>query len=167
MESIEETPTEPRDYAVLSAAYSGFLGALVFAAWRRRAEVADPIRPAELPVIGAATFTLARTVAHEKVETWLREPFVHGDGTPHRRPRGRGLRYAVGELLTCTRCLGTWGALGLVGVRAVRPPAGRVLNTVLAAAALNDFLQAGFNYVCASANSAGEAPARVREVGGA
>ena len=37
----------------------------------------------------------------------------HGE----RRPRGRGLRRAVGELVTCTRCVGAWSALGIVGLR--------------------------------------------------
>ena len=35
-----------------------------------------------------------------------------------RKPKGRRLRYAVGELLTCTRCMGAWSALGLVALRA-------------------------------------------------
>ena len=35
-----------------------------------------------------------------------------------KRPRGRRLRYAVGELLNCTRCMGAWSALGLVALRA-------------------------------------------------
>jgi hypothetical protein len=46
----------------------------------------------------------------------VREPFVdeHPDG---RRPKGTGPRYAVGELLTCTRYVGVWSALGLTAVR--------------------------------------------------
>ena len=37
-----------------------------------------------------------------------------------KRPKGRRLRYAVGELMTCTRCMGAWSALALVGPAAVR-----------------------------------------------
>ena len=38
------------------------------------------------------------------------------------RPRGRRMRYAVGELLNCTRCVGAWSALGLVALRLHPPP---------------------------------------------
>ena len=67
----------------------------------------------------------------------MREPFVD-EGQRTAAPKGRRLRYAVGELLTCTRCLGTWSSLGLVGLRVARPREARVLAAVLAAAALND-----------------------------
>lgn len=92
---------------------------------------------------------------HEKVETWLRQPFVDesGDG---KRPRGRRLRYAVGELLNCTRCIGAWSALGLVALRLHAPTAGRTATTVLAATASNDALQSAFSLLCAKANAAGE-----------
>ena len=52
------------------------------------------------------------------------------------------MRYAVGELLTCTRCMGAWSALGLVALRLHSPAAGRTVATVLAASAGNDVLQA-------------------------
>ena len=70
----------------------------------------------------------------------MRRPFV--DET-RRRPKGRRLRYAVGELLLCTRCTGAWSALGLVALRLHSPAAGRTVSTVLAASAGNDLMQAG------------------------
>ena len=51
-----------------------------------------------------------------------------------RRPKGTGVRYAVGELLTCTRCVGVWSALGLTALRVTRPREARVVNTVSAPA---------------------------------
>ena len=74
---------------------------------------------------------------HEKVESWVRRPFVDEE---RRKPKGRRLRYAVGELLTCTRCMGAWSALGLVALRLHSPAAGRTVATVLAASAGNDLL---------------------------
>ena len=87
---------------------------------------------------------------HEKVESWIRRPFV--DETA-RKPKGRRLRYAVGELLTCTRCMGAWSALGLVALRLHSPAAGRTVSAVLAASAGNDMLQATFQYLCAHAKA--------------
>lgn len=147
MESIERTPTEPVDYALLSALYGGLLGALALGARRQETE---PIAGRELVPLGIATFALSRTLVDEKVETWIREPFVdEREG----RPRGRRLRYAVGELLQCTRCTGTWSALALVGLRVTRPSDARTVTAVLGAAAINDFLQSAFSYCRAATNT--------------
>jgi Protein of unknown function (DUF1360) len=143
---VSETPTEPSDYAAISLAFGSLLAGLA-ASGRDR----DPIPRAELLPLSAATFSLARLIVHDKAETWLREPFVaeEGDG---KRPKGRRLRYAVGELLSCTRCMGAWSALALVGLRLHSPRAGRTVTTVLAASAGNDALQAGFSWLCSRAN---------------
>ena len=95
-------------------------------------------------------------VAKEKIGTWVREPFVEQDAD-HRPgpPRGRGLRHAVGELLTCTRCVGAWAGLALVSLRILSPPAGRIATTVLATSGVNDFLQAGFRLTAEQADAAG------------
>jgi hypothetical protein len=155
---VEDTPTEPVDYAVLSATYGALLTTLAYASSRREDEVAR-IATTELAPLALATFALSKTLVHEKVETWLRTPFVEErDG--QQRPRGRGLRYAVGELFTCTRCMGTWSALGLVALRMGRPASGRSVIAVLAAAGANDFLQAEFSRACARAKQAEPAPPR-------
>jgi hypothetical protein len=140
---VAETPNTTLDYAALNATYGALLVTLGVAA-RQRAGETEPIARGELIPLGFATFALARTVVHEKIVSWAREPFVEDEGTPHRRPRGRGLRYTLGELMTCTRCVGTWSALALVGLRLTRPAAGRTVIGVLAAAGVNDFLQAAF-----------------------
>jgi uncharacterized protein DUF1360 len=173
VEPITETPTDHRDYALVSAAYGSLLATVAFAAARSHAEETEPITTQELLPLAAATFALSQTVVHEKAEAWMRHPFVEGEGTDERRPRGSGLRYAVGELLTCTRCMGTWSALGLVALRLTRPAAGRTVVAVLAAAGINDFLHASFAWSRAAANlaerrgddsaGAGAAPPRYAE----
>jgi hypothetical protein len=159
--SVSETPTEPLDYAVLSAAYGSLLGTLVLAAGPgSRGE--EPVRPVEIVPLGLATFALTKALVHEKVETWIRVPFLEEDEEGDRRPRGRRMRYAVGELLSCTRCLGAWSALGLVALRVRSPAAGRVVTTVLATSGVNDFLQAAFNVLTGEANLV---EAQVQEAG--
>jgi hypothetical protein len=153
VDPVSRTPTKPIDYATLSAGYGTLLGALVVAT---RNDCENPIRSAELPVLGLATFALAKLVAKEKVDTWVREPFLEELPSGERRPKGRRLRYAVGELLSCTRCVGSWSALGLVAVRLRRPREAGVIIPVLASAALNDWLQSGFTRLCAQANVAQE-----------
>jgi hypothetical protein len=153
---VTQTPTEAADYAVLSAAYGMLLAGTALSARER-----EPIPAAELPALAAATFTLSKLIVHEKVETWIRRPFVD-EGA--KRPKGRRLRYAVGELLTCTRCTGAWSALALVGLRLHAPATGRTVATVLATSAGNDLMQAGWSWLCARANTqqeeAAQAPRR-------
>jgi hypothetical protein len=150
--ATRETPTTPSDYAALSAGWGALLGALLVAA---RDKGDEPVRPGEIVPLGVATFALSKLVAKEKVEAWVREPFVEEAPTGERRPKGEGLRYAVGELLTCTRCVGTWSALGLVALRVTRPREARVVTAVLGASAVNDWAQAGFSWLCARSNAAG------------
>src|SRR3954447_9361021 len=156
MDPVEHTPTEPTDYATLSAVYGTLLTAAALSSRRR-----PPIPTGELPTLAAASFALSKLVVHEKVESWVRRPFV--DETS-RKPKGRRLRCAVGELLTCTRCTGAWAALGLVALRLHAPNTGRTVATVLAASAGNDLLHAGFQWLCASANSQSEPAAPPRPV---
>jgi hypothetical protein len=151
VDPVSKTPTKPIDYAALSAGYGALTGALLVAA---RAKDAQAIRASELPVMGLATFALAKLVAKEKVDSWVREPFLEEKPNGERRPKGKRLRYAVGELLSCTRCVGSWSALGLVGMRLLRPREAQVVLPVLALAAANDWLQTGFTTLCAEANNA-------------
>src|SRR3954471_19002037 len=146
MRPVEQTPTEPSDYAALSLAYGSLLAVLAASARDR-----ESIAPKELLPLSAATFALSKLIVREKAETWIRRPFVE-EAPGEARPRGRGLRYAVGELLTCTRCTGAWSALALVGLRLHAPRTGRTVTTVLATSAGNDALQAGFSWLTARAN---------------
>src|SRR3954469_2227725 len=153
MEPVSNTPTKPVDYAVLSGVYGSLLGALALAARRGRG-AEEPISGTDVAVTGAATFALAKLLSHEKVESWLRAPFVEETPSGEQRPKGRRMRYAIGELLTCSRCAGAWSALGVVGLRVLSPDAGRVVANVLAASAANDYLQSGFRLLCNEGNLA-------------
>ena len=150
MDPIPQTPTEPRDYAALNLVWGGLAAALL-AGTRRDGAQAPP--GSELPVLGLASFSLSKALAKEKVGAWVRQPVVEEKHGGERRPKGRGLRYALGELVTCTRCLGTWSSLAIVALRVARPREGRIVATVLATSALNDWLQSGFSLAAAKANA--------------
>ena len=149
-----ESATEPIDYGAINAVY-GVLFAAVVLATRERAAEGNPIANEEFPILAGATFALAKVVSKEKIGTWVREPFV--EEGPDRKPRGaRGtrLRRVTGELLTCSRCVGAWSALGVVGLRVADPRTGRIVTNVLAASAVNDWLQAGFKLLTNETNQA-------------
>jgi hypothetical protein len=102
----------------------------------------------DLLVLSLATFKTARTIARDDVASFIREPFVDGD-----EPVETGdLRQAIGELVTCSRCVGTWIAGGLTATQIVAPRFGRVLTWSLAAAGANDVLQAGFSALTGKSN---------------
>jgi len=145
-----EPPTEPYDYMALNAVFGALLASVVVAA-RERTRNSEPLTSRDLAVTGAATFALSKVIARERIGTWVRDPFVEEEDGG--KPRGRGLRHAVGELLTCTRCVGAWSALGLVGLRLTSPATGRVVNDVLAVSAMNDWLQASFKLLCAKVDT--------------
>jgi hypothetical protein len=151
MATTEAPPYE--SYAAIVAAFAGTLagaGALAYALGR------DPRDQSalDLVVLLAANFKAARTVTDDEVTSWLREPFVRGrahkgDEEP---VEDRGLRQAIGELITCSRCVGVWTAAGLTSVQVVSPRLGRLLTWSLAIAGANDFLQASFAALTAKAN---------------
>lgn len=153
--STPVSATGPGDYALLEGVFAtGLLG--LIALTRRRERDGRPVIPRrDLPVLAMATFAVADVLAKEKVSTWLREPFVQ-EGFDHKpvAPEGDGLRRAVGELLTCTRCVGTWSALALVGLRTASPSAGRATANVLALAGVNDLMQSGFRLMAERTNLA-------------
>ena len=148
-ESRERSKTEPVDYALINLTYASLFAGVIYLTRERARE--EPIELKELVPMSAATFAVAKVIAKEKVGSWVREPFVeHVEGTP--KPQGRRLRRAVGELVSCTRCIGAWSALGVVGLRLAYPEQGKNVANVLAASAANDWLQAGFKALCSRAD---------------
>ena len=133
-----------------------FVGGIAVAGALARLLDRDPRSdgPLDLLVLGAATFKASRTITRDEVTSFLREPFVEGEAHEGgEEPLETGdLRQAVGELVTCSRCVGTWVAAGLASTQILAPRFGRMLTWSLAAAGLNDFLQAGFTALTTKSN---------------
>jgi hypothetical protein len=134
------------------AAYAGIMGTFVAglagAGLLAKALGRDPQehRPIDLAMLGLATFKAARTISRDEVTSFLREPFVEGvahEGGEDPVETG-DFRQAIGELVTCSRCIGTWVAAGLTTTQVIAPRFGRMLTWTLAAAGTNDYLQAAF-----------------------
>jgi hypothetical protein len=153
---MAERPNRP-PYAAYAGILGTFTAGLAGAGVLSRALGRNPQcqTALDLVVLSAATFKAARTLSHDEVTSVLRQPFVSGvahtgdDEEP--LPTG-GLEQAIGELVTCTRCIGTWAAAALATTQVVAPRFGRLLTWSLGAAGVNDFLQAGFATVTAKAN---------------
>ena len=146
------TPTEKPPYQAYATIAGIFLGGLAGVASLSRRS--PPSTALELAALAAATFKVSRTLSRERVGSFVRQPFVEGDADTgeDEQPAGTGLQRAIGELVTCPRCLGTWSAAALVSTEMLSPRFGRLLTWSLGASAANDFLQAGFAALCAKAN---------------
>jgi len=143
-----------RAYAGIVATFVAALGTVsgIAAAKRRPLNEFSAI---DLTMLGLATFKASRTVARDKVTSFVRDPFVEGDaydGEDERPVRETEVKQAIGELVTCTRCVGTWIGGALASTQILAPRTGRLLTSVLAAGAMNDFLLAGFGALTSKAN---------------
>jgi hypothetical protein len=144
---VELTVERPpyRAYATIMGA---FAGGLAVAGGLARIFDRNPAcqTPLDLVVLSVASFKAARTLARDEVTSFIREPFVRGEAHSgeDEEPVEGGMQQAIGELVTCSRCVGTWAAAGLAVTQILAPRFGRLMTWSLAAAGANDFLQAGF-----------------------
>jgi Protein of unknown function (DUF1360) len=140
----DEVPT--RDYAALVAIFNGLLATSLLVRRCSREPLPERIEPKDLALFALATQKLSRVITKDKVTSAFRAPFteVEGKGGPgelEERAKGRGLRRAIGELLTCPFCLGTWIASGFIYGSIFSPRVTRTVASIFAASGLADFLQ--------------------------
>ena len=147
---------ESPPYEAYAAIMGTFLGGVGLAGVAARIFDRNPAcqTPLDFAVLSFASFKAARTLARDEVTSFLREPFVKGEAHEgDEEPVESGdLRQAIGELVTCSRCGGTWAAAGLAISQILSPRSGRILTWSLAAAGANDFLQAAFAAVTQKSN---------------
>jgi hypothetical protein len=144
------------DEDVPLSGYGALMGVFLAAAagfslWVRRSgrELPERIEVGDLALITAATHKTSRLLAKDRVTSAARAPFtrLEGDGGPgevSERPRGSGLRLAVGQLLVCPYCLGLWVAAAFAGGLVVMPRSTRWVAAVLSAVLGSDVLQIAY-----------------------
>jgi Protein of unknown function (DUF1360) len=152
-----ETDSTTPPYPAYAAIMATFVGGLAAAAGLAKLLDRDPRDHGtlDLAVLALASFKASRTIARDEVTSFLREPFVEGkakEGAEEPVESG-DIRQAIGELVTCSRCIGTWVAASLATTQIVTPQLGRLLTWSLATAGANDFLQAGFQALANKANA--------------
>jgi hypothetical protein len=140
----EQMPT--RDYAALTAIFNGAIAAALLARKCSREPLPERIEPQDLVLFALSTQKLSRVITKGKVTTAIRAPFTEiegkgGAGELEERPRGRGLQRAIGELLTCPFCIGTWIASGFIYGSLFSPRATRTVASIFAVSGVADFLQ--------------------------
>jgi hypothetical protein len=150
-----EAPTEARveverpltSYTTLIGAFSAILGGGILLA---NATGRLPRRPSlvDIALAGVAAHKVSRLIAKDKVAAPLRAPFTatvaDDDGELVDKATGTGMQRAVGQLLTCPKCVGQWACASFVLGTIWAPRPTRALESVFAADAISDFLHAAF-----------------------
>jgi hypothetical protein len=121
----------------LTITYNLGLGTLAAAAARRGLHSETP-RVADILLVGVASFKLSRLIATERVTMAIRAPFVEGEDET---PTGKGLRRALGEMMTCPYCVAPWAALGVSAGLVFAPKETRFVTAFLSSIAFADVLQ--------------------------
>jgi len=136
-------------YMVIMGAFQAAATAAALAFRRSDRELPERVGAGDVVLVGAATHKLSRLLAKDKVFSPLRAPFTRyvepdGEGEVSEEPRGRGVRYAVGELMVCPYCLGFWVASAFTGGLAFAPRATRLVAATFTALGVSDALQMAY-----------------------
>ena len=145
----EERPLS--SYGAVMAVYSTLFA--VFALFLKRSGRQPPERMhvQDLVVVALATNKVSRLVSRDKVTSPIRAPFTEveqepGSGEVQEKPAGKGLRRALGELLTCPFCIAQWIATAFMFGLVLAPRATRVIGSTFAALTGADFLQMAYAF---------------------
>jgi hypothetical protein len=143
----KELPT--RDYAALVTIFNGLMAAGLLVRKCSQEPLPERVDPKDIVLFALATQKLSRVITKDKVTTALRAPFTEvegkgGAGELEERPKGQGFRRAIGDLLTCPFCLGTWVASGFIYGYIFSPRVTRTVASIFAVSGISDFLQQAY-----------------------
>ena len=130
------------EYAALAGTFWAVF-ALFLATNRER--LPERFRPADIAAIALSTYKLSRVITKEDVTAFVRAPVT--DDPDAQQPKPRGMRRALGELVTCPYCIGLWIASSLTYGHVLFPREARFLTTIFGSYAVGDFLHAGFTWL--------------------
>ena len=107
--------------------------------------IPEQVDTKDLALLGVATHKLSLIGAQDAVTSPLRAPFTElqeKESPKHvdEKPRGRGLRRSVGELLTCQFCLGMWVASFFTYGLVLAPRVTRLIATIFTVVTISDHL---------------------------
>lgn len=135
------------------ATYSALSGLfmLVFALFNllaRRARQQVRLKPLDLTMLGFTAYRMGRMVAYDKVFETYRSFFAEtvpdpsGAGESVEPVKKSGLHQALGELLSCPICSGTWVSAALVYALTLAPRPTRVFISIMSTIGVAELLNA-------------------------
>lgn len=127
-------------YAVLIALYNALYG-LFLLGYRRKKHRLDEVTGLDLAMLGLSTLRMAKLVSEDEITAVIRRPVVDVENG-QRRPKGHGLRLALGKLVLCPTCTGTWVAAFLTYALHLFPRQTRPFLALMSASGASQFSDA-------------------------
>ncbi|MDP8950334.1 MAG: DUF1360 domain-containing protein [Actinomycetota bacterium] len=132
-------------YAALAGLFNLILAVFLLIARKAGRPIPERIEARDIALLGVATHKLSLLLAQDAVTSPLRAPFteLQEKKSPKRvdeKPRGKGLRRSLGELLTCQFCVGQWLASFFTYGLVFAPAVTRLVASIFAIVALSDHL---------------------------
>jgi len=150
-QTSEQKDTPYAQYAILIFLYNVlFAGFLLL--YKRSRQPLDRITALDFGLLGLATLRVSKTLSEDEITAVIREPLVEAQEEAA-RPKGHGgLRYALGKLLLCPTCTGTWVATFLTYSLHLFPRYTRPFLVVMAASGMEQFSDALLSLVYTGRN---------------
>ena len=132
-------------YGVLAGAFNLLLAIFFLIARLTGRPIPERIDAKDIALLGMATHKISLVGSQDAIASPLRAPFTElkEKESPKRvdeKPRGRGIRRSMGELLTCKFCLGVWVASFFTYGFVLLPRTSRLVAAVFAAVTVSDYL---------------------------
>jgi Protein of unknown function (DUF1360) len=132
-------------YAALMGAFNLILALFLLVARKTGRPIPERVETRDIALLGVATHKLSLLLAQDAITSPLRAPFTElkdkqSPKTLSEKPRGKGLRRSLGELLTCHFCVGQWIASFFTYGLVLAPTVTRLVASIFAVVALSDHL---------------------------
>jgi hypothetical protein len=138
---MEDQQSRPYGYyAILIALYNAIFGGFLML-YRRSRDPLERISGIDLLLLCLATLRMSKLVSEDEITSVMRKPVVEVEGG-QKRPKEGGLRSALGRLVLCPTCTGTWVAAFLTYALHLSPRYTRPFLAMMSASGASQFTDA-------------------------
>ena len=132
-------------YAALAGFFSLIFAVFLLVVKGMGRSLPERVEASDIALLGVATHKLSLLVAQDAVTSPLRAPFTErqekeSPKNVEEKPRGKGLRRSLGELITCQFCVGQWVASFFTYGLVLAPRVTRLVGAIFAIVTISDHL---------------------------
>lgn len=127
-------------YTLLIALYNLLFGGFLLL-YRRSRQPLEKVTGLDVALLGLATLRMSKLVSEDEITSVIRKPMIEIE-EGQKRPKGHGLRLALGKLVLCPTCTGTWIAAFLTYALHLSPRYTRPFLAMMSASGASQFSDA-------------------------
>ena len=132
-------------YAALAGLFNLIFAVFLLVVKAMGRSLPERVDASDIALLGVATHKLSLLVAQDAVTSPLRAPFTErqekeSPKNVEEKPRGKGLRRSLGELITCQFCVGQWVASFFTYGLVLAPRVTRLVGAIFAIVTISDHL---------------------------